>query len=241
MGHSRLLPVRREISSRAAWSPLWVMVLVLIGDYSVAIPTPSAGQMPAGPPPIQSEPLTKPAVSVSTQAAYTMIGLIGEARMQRPTSVLDTLAAASHWKRTPPEFNALINAKVAYATSFSGHRVFLGGDGTNDIFAIMLADVFEPHDVVDALEQVYSLKKQDTEDSHGARIDRYLLEDHGEDVGVLVLTYGLAEPIRGKGTIAFTGRYRLAKASAQVHSKPAAQQSQDTSMSSAGASGAAAP
>jgi hypothetical protein len=88
---------------------------------------------------------------------------------------------------------------------------------------------------------VYSLKKQDTEDSHGARIDRYLLEDHGEDVGVLVLTYGLAEPIRGKGTIAFTAKYRLGKALAQYHSKPAAQQSHGTSMSSEAAPGAAAP
>ena len=223
MWHSRLLPVRRGSSSRAAWSPLWAMVLALIGARSVAIPTPSAGQMAAELPPIQSEPPAKRTVSVSTQAAYTMIGLIGEARMQGPTSVLDTLAAASHWKKTPPEFNALINAKVAYATSFSGHRVFLGGDGTNDIFAIMLADVFEPHDVVDALEQVYSLKKQDTEDSNGARIDRYILEDHGEDVGVLVLTYGLAEPIRGKGTIAFRGMYRLGKKLAQDHSEQAAQ------------------
>ncbi len=117
----------------------------------------------------------------------------------------------------------MINAKVAYATSFSGHRVFLGGDGTNDIFAIMLADVFEPHEVVDALKQVYSLKKQDTEDSSGARIDRYILEDHGEDIGVLVLTYGLAEPIRGKGTIAFTGMNRFGKELAQSHSNQAAQ------------------
>jgi hypothetical protein len=223
MGHSRLLPVRREISFRAVRSPLWAMVLVLIGDPSVAIPTPSAGQMPVEPLPIQSEPPAKPTMSVSTQAANTMIGLIDDARMQGPTSVLDTRAAASHWKRTPPEFNALINAKVAYATSFSGHRVFLGGDGTNDIFAIMLADVFEPHEVVDALQQVYSLKKQDTEDSNGARIDRYVLEDHGEDVGVLVLTYGLAEPIRGKGTIAFRGMYRLGKKLAQDHSEQAAQ------------------
>jgi hypothetical protein len=224
MWHSRLLPVRREILARAAWPPLWAMVLVLIGDRSVAIPTPSAGQMAAEPPPVQLEPPTNRTVSVSTQAAYTMIGLIGEARMQRPTSVLDTLAAASHWRKTPPEFNAMINAKVAYATSFSGHRVFLGGDGTNDIFAIMLADVFEPHDVVDALKQVYSLKKQDTEDSSGARIDRYILQDHGEDLGVLVLTYGLAEPIRGKGTIAFTGMNRFGKELAQYHSGPAAQQ-----------------
>jgi hypothetical protein len=223
MRHSRLLPVRREILSRAGWSPLWAMVMVLIGDRSVAIPTPSAGQMAAEPPPIQLEPPAKRTVSVSTQAANTMIGLIGEARMQGPTSVLDTLAAASHWKKTPPEFNALINAKVAYAASFSGHRVFLGGDGTNDIFAIMLADVFEPHDVVDALEQVYSLKKQDTEDSNGARIDRYILVDHGEDVGMLVLTYGLAEPIRGKGTIAFKGMYRLGKELALYHSEQAAQ------------------
>ncbi len=224
MWHSRLLPVRPEILPRAAWSPLWAMVLVLIGDRSVAIPTPSAGQMAAEPPPVQLEPPTNRTVSVSTQAAYTMIGLIGEARMQRPTSVLDTLAAASHWRKTRPEFNAMINAKVAYATSFSGHRVFLGGDGTNDIFAIMLADVFEPHDVVDALKQVYSLKKQDTEDSSGARIDRYILQDHGEDIGVLVLTYGLAEPIRGKGTIAFTGMNRFGKELAQYHSEPAAQQ-----------------
>ena len=219
MSHSRLLPVRREISSRAGWSPLWAMVLMLIGDRSIAIPTPSAGQMAVEPLPIQSELPTKTTVSVSTQAAYTMIGLIGEARMRRPTSVLDTMAAASHWKKTPPEFNALINAKVAYATNFSGHRVFLGGDGSNDIFAIMLADVFEPHDVVDALQQVYSLKKEDTEESHGARIDRYILEDHGETVGVLVLTYGLAEPIRGKGTIAFTGMYRRGKELAQYHSE----------------------
>jgi hypothetical protein len=223
MSHSRPLPVRREISSTAGWSPLWAMVLVLIGDRSVAIPTPSAGQMATKPPTIQSESPSKPTVSVSTQAAYTMIGLIGEARTRGPTSVLDALAVASRWKKTPPQFNALINAKVAYATSFSGHRVFLGGDGTNDVFAIMLADVFEPHDVVAALEQVFSLKKQDTEDSNGARIDRYILEDHGEDVGVLVLTYGLAEPIRGKGTIAFTGMYRVGKELAQYHSEQAAQ------------------
>ena len=223
MLRSRLMPVRRETSSGARWSPLWAMVLVLIGDRSIAIPTPSAGQMAAEPPPMQSVLPVMPAVSVSTQAAYTMVGLIGEARMNGPTSVLDALAAASHWKKTPPRFNALINTKVAYATSFSGHRVFLGGDGTNEIFAIMLADGFEPQDIVDALEQVYSLKKQETEDSSGARIDRYLLEDHGEDVGVLVLTYGLAEPIRGKGTIAFTGMHRLKTEFAQYHSEVAAQ------------------
>ena len=222
MWHSRLLPVRRETSSGAGWSPLWAMVLVLIGDGSIAIPTPSAGQMAAESPPIQSVLPAKPTVSVSTQAAHTMIGLIGQARMRGPTNVLDTLAAASHWKKTPPEFNALVNAKVSYATSFSGHRVFLGGDGTNDIFAIMLADVFVPHDVLVALEQVYSLKKQGSEDSSGARIDRYVLEDRGEDVGVLVLTYGLAQPIRGKGTIAFTGIYRLGRELAQYHSEQAA-------------------
>ncbi len=141
--------------------------------------------------------------TASTEATDTLVGIISDSRSRPNINALETFAAGFHWKETPPEMNALLNAKVGYAGKILGHTALLGGDGTNDIFSIALRDGFNSDEVVAELNQVYLLDKQDTEDSDGQRYDTYILIDHGNQLGLLTLTYGLADAIRGSGTIGF--------------------------------------
>jgi hypothetical protein len=124
---------------------------------------------------------------------------------------VDTFAAAFHWRKTPTETNALLNAKVGYAGEIAGQPAIVGGDGTNDIFAIMLRDGFQPAEVIAELAQVYTLNRQDSEDSDGQRYDTYILVDHGIQLGLLTLTYGIADAIRGTGSIGFVAMERARK------------------------------
>jgi hypothetical protein len=149
--------------------------------------------------------------TVSTEATDTLIGIIADSRLHPDRNAVDIFATGFHWKKTPPEANALGNAKVGYAGKIRGQTALLGGDGTNDIFSIALGDGFQPAEVVAELNQVYSLNKQDTEDSDGQRYDTYIMVDHGNEVGLLTLTYGMADAIRGAGTISFIGMDRVRK------------------------------
>jgi hypothetical protein len=133
---------------------------------------------------------------------------------------VDTFAAGFHWRKTPSETNALLNAKVGYAGKIAGQTAIVGGDGTNDIFAIMLRDGFQPAEVIAELTQVYTLNKQDSEDSDGQRYDTYILVDHGNQLGLLTLTYGLADAIRGTGTIGFVAMDRAKKEIATHKGEP---------------------
>jgi hypothetical protein len=147
---------------------------------------------------------TKPLRSVSVFMADLVTRLIADSRLHPSVNAVDTYAAASHWHKTPPETNALLNVKVGYASKVAGQILLLGGDGTNDIFEVSARDGFRVDEAVAELSRVYRLKKQHSEESDGGKVDSYILVDSNNiEVGVLSLTYGIAEPIRGAGTIDF--------------------------------------
>jgi hypothetical protein len=115
----------------------------------------------------QSTDHTKVARSISIYMTDLVIGLISDSRLHPSVNAVDTCAAAFHWRNTPPETNALLNAKVGYASKVDGQILLLGGDGTNDIFAVSARDGFRVDEAVAELRRVYQLKKQDSEESDG--------------------------------------------------------------------------
>ena len=151
----------------------------------------------------QSTDHAKAPRSISVYMTDLMIGLISDSRLHPSVNAVDTYAAAFHWRKTPPETNSLLNAKVGYATKIDGQILLLGCDGTNEIFAVSVRDGFRVDEVVAELRRVYHLKKQESEESDGGEVDSYILVDGKTEVGLLTLTYGITEPIRGAGTIDF--------------------------------------
>jgi hypothetical protein len=104
--------------------------------------------------------------SISADMADIVTGLIADSRLRPPSvNVVDTYAAAFHWRKIPPDTNTLLNAKVGYAGKVAGQTVLLLGDGTNDIFAVSLRDGFRADEAIAELRRVYQLKKQDSEES----------------------------------------------------------------------------
>jgi hypothetical protein len=196
------------------------IVIIMSGCNS---PEPSSAPLVEKPPIVAASPPmvteTRKA-TVSTEATDTLIGIIADSRLHPDRNAVDTFAVGFHWPKTPPEMNALLNAKVGYAGKILGHAVLLGGDGTNDVIAIALRDGFQPDEVVAELNQSFSLNKQDTEDSNGQRFDTYILVDHGTQLGLLMLTYGLADAIRGNGTIGFVAMERANKEIAAHKGEP---------------------
>jgi len=124
--------------------------------------------------------------------------------MQRPAiNAIDTYASAFHWTKNPPGASALFNSKVGYHGQIDGHKVVLAGDGTNDIMGVMIPQGFDPDRVVAAIRQAFTLKLADKESETGQESDTYYLSDHGETVGVLFVTYGVADADRGTGSVNF--------------------------------------
>jgi hypothetical protein len=149
--------------------------------------------------------------SVSAEMAELLTSLVAGTRAQPSVNAVDAYAAAFHWHRMPPEMNALLNAKVGYAGVIEGHKLLLGSDGSNDIFSVSVREGFSPDEATAALRHVYVLKKQDSEDSDGQRFETYILVDRGTDVGMLTVTYGVAQQIRGVGTLSFASMERVRK------------------------------
>jgi hypothetical protein len=162
---------------------------------------------------------TKPPRSISAYMTDLVIGLISDSRLHPSVNAVDTYAAAFHWRKTPPATNTLLNAKVGYASKIDGQILVLGGDGTNEIFAVSARDGFRVDEVVAELRRVYHLKKQESEESDGGEVDSYILVDGKAEVGLLTLTYGIAEPIRGAGTIDFMAMDRARKEIASQRGK----------------------
>jgi len=144
----------------------------------------------------------------SNEAATVLIGLIAETHFRPDSNALESFAVFNNWRKTSAATNLMLNAKVGYTGKIGGQTAVIGGDGTNDIFAILLTKQFDAAKVVAELSGVYKLKKQDTEDSDGERFDTYILVDHGVQVGILTLTYGVAKAVQGAGTIAFMAKDR---------------------------------
>jgi hypothetical protein len=165
--------------------------------------TPASSDTPSAPP---AKPTT------SDEIGFLMNGLIADSRLRPDVNALDTYAAASHWNKNPPEINALLNAKVGYHGVINGQRVIIGGDGSNDIFALSITEGFDPARVQAALAQAFTLRGEGPDDEAGQRSEAYTLTDHGEQVGLVILTWGVADAIRGKGTVAFMSAKKVKEA-----------------------------
>jgi hypothetical protein len=168
----------------------------------------------------QSAGSAKHPLSISVEMTDLLIGLIAGSRAQPGVNAVDAYATAFHWRKTPPETNKLLNAKVGYAGKVANQIVFLGSDGTNDIISVSARNGFQAGEAVAELQRVYRLKKQDSEDSDGQRFDAYILVDGSTEVGVVMLTYGIAAPIQGGGTVSFMAMDRVRKGLATQREKP---------------------
>ena len=173
-------------------------MLVVLATAQAGPPTPD----PAG-------------ASIAEEIAFLMNGLIVDTTLRPGVNVVDTYAAAFNWTKNPPEMNALLNAKVGYHAKINGHTVVLGGDGTNDIFAVAIKEGFDPAKALAALKQAFTLKDVGPDDSAGQRSEGYTVLDHGRNVGLLFLTYGTAEAIRGTGTVSFMSAKKVQAARGQ--------------------------
>lgn len=150
--------------------------------------------------------------SVSTFMAAlseTLLGLIQDMRVHPERDAVDTYAKAFQWKATPPEMNALLNAKKGYFGKFDGKVVLLGSDGTRDIISLAVRDGFDPAALVASLGKVVSLKRVGSDSSMGQQMDIYELTDSGKKLGLLSITYGSAESLRGTGTVGFISQSRV--------------------------------
>lgn len=141
--------------------------------------------------------------TISEDIAFLLAGLVVDTTLRPGVNAIETYVAAFRWRKNPPEINALFNAKVGYNGKIRGQTVLLGSDGTNNIIAVMIRDGFNAARVRAALEQAFTLRDVDSEESAGQKSDAYSLSDHGKDLGVVLLTYGVADAIRGSGTVAY--------------------------------------
>ena len=131
---------------------------------------------------VANAPQTSPVLptpTVSDEMAQLLIGLLTDSINRPGTNALDTYAAAQHWDKNPPEFNALLNAKAGYHGMIGDHKIIIGGDGTNDVFAVNTNEGFDPSRAVAALKQVLSLKAEASDDEMGIHTDLYSISDHG--------------------------------------------------------------
>jgi hypothetical protein len=151
----------------------------------------------------QADAATPPTSTISAEVGFLLNSLIADSISRPDVNAVDTYAAAFHWVKNPPEMNALLNSKVGYHGRINGHKVVLGGDGTNDIFAVAISQGFEATEVLATIRQAFTVRFADREDSAGQRNDTYYLLDHGKSVGILMLMYGVADAIQGSGTAAF--------------------------------------
>ena len=191
--------IRQAILCTLLLAGCWSPPLLLASCAKVSASPPATGAAPAT---SQSNP-TASNKTISDEVGFLLVGLIVDSR-QRPTlNAIDTYAAAFHWTKNPPEFNTLVNAKSGYHGTINGQRVVLGGDGTNDIFSVMINHGFEPAHVVAAMRQAFTLKLADTEEDTGQRSDSYYLLEHDKVIGVVFMTYGVADAIRGTGSVGF--------------------------------------
>ncbi|MGO9851615.1 MAG: hypothetical protein ACLPTM_08375 [Steroidobacteraceae bacterium] len=150
--------------------------------------------------------------TTSDEIGLLMNGLIADSRLRPDVNALDTYAAAAHWSKNPPEINSLLNAKVGYHGVINGQKVIVGGDGSNDIFALSITEGFDPAKVEAALSQAFELRDEGPVNEAGEMSEAFTLTDRGEQVGMVIVTWGFPDAIRGKGTVAFMSAKKLKEA-----------------------------
>lgn len=150
--------------------------------------------------------------SISSEVAMLFAGLVVAIEMHPDRNAVDAYAKGMNWREIPEEMNAMLNAKRGYAGKLANQVVLIGSDGTNDIFSIAVREGFDPQAFKDGLQGVLSLNSGTADTSMGQEMEMYRLLDGEREIGILSITYGTAEAVRGSGTV---GYISTARASAE--------------------------
>ena len=134
-----------------------------------------------------------------------LAGLLTDIRNRPENNAVDAFALAYKWKPLPPESLSMLNAKRGYAGRLAGQAVMLGSDGTNEVIAITYGKDFQPEEIRRHFDGIINLSSAGTDAAMGQRTDLYRAKDSssGSSLGMISLTYGTAEQVKGFGTIAY--------------------------------------
>jgi hypothetical protein len=173
---------------------LLAVALVCMGLTPPTVPT-----TPPPPHPVLNS------TEISERIAALLTSLIHDAQKKPAANAIDSYATEYQWVRNPADINVLLNAKSGYNGQIGGHKVVLGGDNTNNLIVVMITDGFDPAHVVSQLRTAFALGEGDTQQQGGQRIDSYSLREdtNSKPIGVIFLTYGTSDNIRGTGSAAF--------------------------------------
>jgi hypothetical protein len=190
-----------------------VVILAACGAPISSTPITSSQEKPAANLPADRPETTSPkpeAIHISqfSQALSEILGLVQDMNVHPERNAVDAFALGFQWRPTPPEMNALLNAKKGYFGKIEGKTVLLGSDGTNDIFSIAVRDGFEPREIIASLGQILKLDAAGIDTSMGQTIEMYKVSDENAPIGLLSLTFGAAESLRGTGTLGFISASR---------------------------------
>ncbi len=149
--------------------------------------------------------------SAGQAAAEIYVGVLQDLSLQSSGNVVEKLARGLGWASVPAEEAALGNAKISYYGDWGGHKVLIGSDGTNEIFSIAMRKDFSPIEFMKRLRQSVEAEAVGAEDSLGQRSEMYRLRDHGRELGLLLVTFGTAQAVKGTGSVGFVSSARAAR------------------------------
>jgi hypothetical protein len=155
--------------------------------------------------------------SISSAVADVFAGLVTEANLHTERNAVEVFAKGLSWIEVPKDLNAMLNAKRAFAGKLANQTVLIGSDGSNDIFAIAVTKSFNPEEFQSRLKGVVVLLPVASNMSMGHKFDVYRLLDGAKDLGFLSINYGVAEAVRGTGTVAYISSARAKREGLAFH------------------------
>jgi hypothetical protein len=149
-----------------------------VADASVLAP--KSAHRTENPPPT-------PDTSISAAAAEMFTGVIAALRAQPRANAVDLYAQVFQWQRADVNVGSLSMAGHGFAGTLAGEPVLLQGNGTNELFSIVIPQHFEPPAFL-----AYVRSSLDaTPLASGARDERcsevYRLFDGPTEIGVLMI------------------------------------------------------
>ncbi|MCA9647650.1 MAG: hypothetical protein KC492_43470, partial [Myxococcales bacterium] len=144
-----------------------------------------------------------PSLSADQAVADLYVALLQDAILFADRDPVTVLAGAGGWRQLAPNESTLANAKVAYRGEWKGHSVLVAGDGGSHVFSIMVEQGFTSDGFVRRLRESVSAVSAGGDASLGQQSDIYRLDDHGSPVGLLLVTYGTATAVAGRGSVGF--------------------------------------
>jgi hypothetical protein len=149
--------------------------------------------------------------SVSVYAGNIFLSLLIDATTFPNGNAVEKLGEGAGWNKLTPEQAALQNAKVGYVGEKNGMILGIASDGTNDIFSVAISGNFHPLEFLSALDGAvdYTLKSKDR--SMGQFMEIYELYEKSKSIGLMIITYGAIDAIKGVGSVSYMSKSKAKK------------------------------